>query len=438
MIEILYEDNHLLVVVKPQNVPVQADESGDVDLLTMLKDYIAKKYEKPGAAYLGLVHRLDRPVGGVMVFARTSKAAKRLSEQFRSGAAKKRYAAVVEGNPPDDALLEDYHLSSPGALRMTIASEPLPGAKKASLKFHTVKREKELHYLDVTLLTGRKHQIRAQLAHHGYPILNDQRYHPAPKRGQIALYAYSLSFLHPTKQERMTFSAVPKGDGFSNFPVQAQGAPAFQKGYALYLDAHVLCCDKLSRVEVTKEDGGAASLQAAMEACFGTLYPLHRIDANTRGLVLFARSEEALEALEAAQREGRIEKYYLCAVRGVPAPAESILTAYARKDADRAMLYIENHPKESLREIKTGYRVLKKLRGGNALLSVRLYTGRTHQIRAHMAHIGHPLLGDDKYGDRSYNREHRQKEQALLACRLIIDCSLCRQEFISSFDLPLE
>ncbi|MBQ9924151.1 MAG: RNA pseudouridine synthase, partial [Clostridia bacterium] len=201
-IQVLYEDNHLLVVKKPPNVPVQADASGDEDLLTACKGYIKEKYQKPGEVYLGLVHRLDRPVGGVLVFARTSKAAARLTEQFSAHRAQKRYAAVVEGSAPGEGRLFDWLLKNEGTNTTSVVKEGTSGAKAARLSFRTLARDGGSSLLDVDLETGRPHQIRVQLSHAGLPIRGDQRYNPRAKVGeQIRLWAYALTIAHPTLKE---------------------------------------------------------------------------------------------------------------------------------------------------------------------------------------------------------------------------------------------
>lgn len=224
--QILYEDNHILVVVKPPNIPVQADKSGDMDMLSMLKAYVKEKYNKPGEAYMGLVHRLDRPVGGVMVFARTSKSAARLSEQFQAQSVYKAYAAIVEGDAPHEARLVDYILPEKNEKRVRVYPAQVEGAKRAELQFHTLARHEGVSCLDITLLTGRKHQIRAQLSAHGYPILYDQRYHKDPKKGQIALYAYAVRITHPTKKVDMLFTSLPKGQAFAPYQMNLRACIA--------------------------------------------------------------------------------------------------------------------------------------------------------------------------------------------------------------------
>ena len=212
-IPVLYEDNHLLVVEKPVNLPSQADSSGDPDLLSILKDYIGKKYNKPGAVYLGLVHRLDRPVGGAMVFARTSKAAARLSETFRVHAQDRRYLAVTEGAFEAPLELTDFLVKDgrTGMVRVTGAGSP--GAKEARLISRPLAAREGLTLTDVQLFTGRAHQIRVQHAHAGHPLWGDMRYgHGEPGR-QIALWAYRLVIDHPTRHERLCFASRPPQTG---------------------------------------------------------------------------------------------------------------------------------------------------------------------------------------------------------------------------------
>ena len=170
MINVIYEDNHLLVVEKPINVPCQADSSGDEDLLTMLKKYLKKKYNKPGDVYLGLVHRLDRPVGGVMVFAKTSKAAKRLSKQIQNHELKKIYYAVIEGRVPDGGVLKDKLLKDEKT-NMTIVS---PLGKDAELSYNLISFINNLSLVRINLKTGRSHQIRVQFSSRKLPLYGDQ------------------------------------------------------------------------------------------------------------------------------------------------------------------------------------------------------------------------------------------------------------------------
>ena len=217
-IPVLYEDNHLLVAVKPANLPTQADSSGDDDMLSILKRYIGEKYSKPGAVYLGLVHRLDRPVGGVMVFARTSKAASRLSEAFRTHEQDRRYLAVVEGEFSEPLEPVDYLLKDGKTGMVRVVSSKTEGAKQARLISRPIAGESGLTLTDVQLFTGRAHQIRVQHAHAGHALYGDMRYgHGVPGR-QIALWAYYLKVEHPTKHEMLEFvSRPPMNGGFGRF-----------------------------------------------------------------------------------------------------------------------------------------------------------------------------------------------------------------------------
>ena len=203
MINILYEDNHLLVVEKPINILVQEDNTGDKDLLTILKDYLKEKYNKPGNVYLGLVHRLDRPVGGVMLFAKTSKCASRLSEQVRTHQLKKIYHAVICGNPPLSGELVDklYKDEKSNIVRVD------DRGKESKLRYEKVGYKDNMSLVKIWLETGRSHQIRVQFSSRNYPLYGDQIYNKNSVSGeQIALFASSLSFYHPITKEEMTFS----------------------------------------------------------------------------------------------------------------------------------------------------------------------------------------------------------------------------------------
>ena len=202
-INIIYEDNHLLVVEKPINMPVQADDSHDLDLLTLLKADLKKRYHKPGNVYLGLVHRLDRPVGGIMVFAKTSKAASRLSEQVRTHQFKKEYYAIVLGKIEEKGHLEDYLLKNEKKNIVTVH----PQGKYAILDFTRLQYTKDMSLVKIQLKTGRSHQIRVQFSHHGYPLFGDQKYSQKAKPGQqIALFSHAITFQHPTTKETLHFS----------------------------------------------------------------------------------------------------------------------------------------------------------------------------------------------------------------------------------------
>lgn len=209
MIKILYEDNHLLVVEKPINVLVQADDTKDKDLLTILKEDIKKRYNKPGNVYLGLVHRLDRPVGGVMVFAKTSKAASRLSEQVRTHKLEKQYYAVTKGILKNKkGILVDY-LKKNEKLNKVFVDK---SGKESILSYEYINEKDGYGLVKIDLKTGRSHQIRVQFASRNCPLYGDQKYNLNSKAGeQIALYAYKLSFEHPITKERLTFiGELPK------------------------------------------------------------------------------------------------------------------------------------------------------------------------------------------------------------------------------------
>ena len=207
-LEVLYEDNHIIVVVKPFNIPTQEDSSKDTDMLTIIKDYIKEKYNKPGNVYLGLVHRLDRPASGVMVFARTSKAASRLSEEVRNRSIKKTYLAVVHGKTKEQEKLVDY-ISKDNKTNNSYIDKK--GGKESILTYTRLKydEKEDLSLVKVDLETGRHHQIRLQMSNIGHPLYGDQRYGNQDKK-QLALYAYKLEFTHPVTKEQMSFIKLPK------------------------------------------------------------------------------------------------------------------------------------------------------------------------------------------------------------------------------------
>ncbi len=206
MNKIIYEDNHLLVVEKPQNVLVQADNTNDLDLLTSLKKFIKEKYNKPGEVYLGLVHRLDRPVGGVMVFARTSKAASRLSNMIRLKEFEKTYLAVVEGKVPDEGVFEDYLLKIENENRTIVDKN----GKYSKLSYKLLSYKDGLSLVRIKLDTGRSHQIRVQFSSRGYALWGDQKYNSKAKVGnQIALWAYEIKFKHPVRDGIVDFKCNP-------------------------------------------------------------------------------------------------------------------------------------------------------------------------------------------------------------------------------------
>ena len=212
-IPILYEDNHLLAVVKPVNLPSQADSSGDMDMLTLLKAYIGEKYHKPGAVYLGLVHRLDRPVGGVMVFARTSKAASRLGETFRTHAQNRRYLLVCEDRISEETELNDFLWKDPKTGNVRAVSPDTPEAKAARLITRPIAYKNGLTLAEARLFTGRSHQIRVQHAQFGHPLWGDLRYGHGKVGQQIALWAWKLDVEHPTRHELLSLTCPPPSEG---------------------------------------------------------------------------------------------------------------------------------------------------------------------------------------------------------------------------------
>lgn len=213
-LNILHEDNHIIVVLKPQGVPSCGDDSGDDSLLEAIRRYIKTAYDKPGNVYVGLIHRLDRPTGGVMVFAKTSKAASRLAEQMRGGDFEKKYLTVLTGVPEQKkATLVNYLKKNPINNMVYICPQTTEGAKIASLDYEVLEEKGGCCLVRVKLHTGRTHQIRVQMAGLGTPVYGDMRYGGEnAKKGGLALWAYSLAFTHPVTKERLRFIASPPED----------------------------------------------------------------------------------------------------------------------------------------------------------------------------------------------------------------------------------
>lgn len=212
-LNILYEDNHIIIVEKKPNVLCQGDITKDLDLLTMIKKYIKEKYQKPGNVYLGLVHRLDRPVGGIMVFARTSKAANRLSTTIQNHEMTKEYLLVCHGKLENSGVFEDYIEKKE---EKSIISKD---GKYAKLEYTVLDSIDNYSLVKVNLITGRHHQIRLQFASRNHPLYGDQLYGKQDKK-QIALFAYHLRFKHPVKDEMMDFKLLPKGDIWDKFNIK--------------------------------------------------------------------------------------------------------------------------------------------------------------------------------------------------------------------------
>ena len=214
-LKVIYEDNHIIVVEKPVNIPSQGDKTGDIDMLAIIKDYLKEKYNKQGNVYLGLIHRLDRPVGGVMVFAKTSKAAARLSEQVRLRTFKKEYLVIVDGKlDKDKDVLKDYLLKNEKNNMSKVVKEGTKNSKYAELEYEVLKYDKELNLsvLRILLHTGRHHQIRVQLSSRNHSIYGDQKYGGRGHGKQICLWAYKLTINHPISKEELTFKDIPEKD----------------------------------------------------------------------------------------------------------------------------------------------------------------------------------------------------------------------------------
>lgn len=207
----MYEDNHVLVVEKPPNMLTQGDSTGDEDLLTLLKEDIKLRYSRPGNVYLGLVHRLDRPVGGVMVFAKTSKAASRLSEQIRNGELDKSYMVVLHGIPKQSSgTLINYLVKDEKTNTVSVTQSSEEG-KKASLDYAVKGSRNSLSLVSIKLHTGRSHQIRVQFAAIGHPLYGDQKYGVSLNKPgmQLALWSAEIGFMHPTLRQYKSYKSTP-------------------------------------------------------------------------------------------------------------------------------------------------------------------------------------------------------------------------------------
>ena len=217
-LNVLYEDNHIIVVVKPVNVLSQSDITGDLDMLTLIKSYLKEKYHKPGNVYLGLVHRLDRVVGGVMVFARTSKAASRLSDSIRKNEFHKEYLAICHGKVENKDTFIDY-LKKENDYRTIVSNKKEGKLSELSYELVEYNKERDISLVKVFLKTGRHHQIRVQFASRGYPLIGDNRYGNDNEK-EIGLFAYKLSFIHPVIKKEMTFVSLPENKPFNIFDLK--------------------------------------------------------------------------------------------------------------------------------------------------------------------------------------------------------------------------
>ena len=217
--KIIYEDNHVLVAQKPPNMLTQGDATGDMDMLSFLKNYIKTAYNKPGEAYLGLVHRMDRPVGGLLCFAKTSKSAARLSKQLQNKEMEREYLCVVKGELTQGGRLEDTLFKDSLTNQVKVVPPSHPQGKKAILTYEPLLTTLGQTLLHIRLQTGRSHQIRVQLSNVGHPLVGDRKYgnENSEKQTQIALWGFLLSFIHPTKKEKMTFFSYPEGESWLPF-----------------------------------------------------------------------------------------------------------------------------------------------------------------------------------------------------------------------------
>jgi 23S rRNA pseudouridine1911/1915/1917 synthase len=221
MVQILYEDNHIIAVNKRSSDLSQGDKTGDSSLDTEIKRYLAKKYRKPGEVFLGVVHRLDRPVSGVILYARTSKALERLNEMLRKGEVRKTYLAMVKEKPPEDRATIIHYLKKNEKQNKTLVFDTeVKGSKQARLTYSIAGRSDRYYLLEIELHTGRHHQIRAQLAKMGCPVKGDLKYgYPRSNPdGSISLVARRIEFIHPVKKEKIVITApLPERDIWREF-----------------------------------------------------------------------------------------------------------------------------------------------------------------------------------------------------------------------------
>ena len=227
-IDIIYEDNHLLVAYKPQGVLSQKDITNDDSMVEIVKEYLKKKYDKPGNVYLGLVHRLDRMTEGIMVFAKTSKAAARLSSEIAGHSTNftKKYMAIVYGKfvDKDEHILKDYMITdSKTGVSSIVSSNTEKDVKEAVLYYHVIDETLDTSLLEITLVSGRHHQIRVQLANIGHPLVGDLVYGKVQKKVPLALACFQISLLHPVTKETMSFVHMPNNSLFTTFQLQKKG-----------------------------------------------------------------------------------------------------------------------------------------------------------------------------------------------------------------------
>lgn len=224
--KVLYEDNHIIIVSKSSSEIVQGDKTGDIPLSDMVAAYLKEKYNKPGNVFVGVAHRLDRPVSGVVVFAKTSKALSRLNDMFRLGKVDKRYLAIVKNRPSEiESELVHYLVRNEQKNRSFAYNKEVPGSKKSVLKYRLVGSSTNYNLLEIELMTGRHHQIRCQLSKMGMPIKGDLKYGAERSNpdGGISLHAYYIKFEHPVSHNTICVSApLPNDALWSSFTAQAQ------------------------------------------------------------------------------------------------------------------------------------------------------------------------------------------------------------------------
>lgn len=214
-LNVIFEDNHIIVVEKPQNIPTQQDDTGDISVLDIVKDYLKIKYKKPGKVFAGLVHRLDRPVGGIMVFARTSKGASRLSATIRDREFGKKYLAIVRGDLDNKiGMMRDFLLKDKKNNKTKVVDIKTEGAKEAILDYEVLDKNQDMSLVLINLRTGRSHQIRVQFSSRGAPLYGDVKYGIEENdwRGNIALWSNEISFPHPVSKENMIFKNFPPNE----------------------------------------------------------------------------------------------------------------------------------------------------------------------------------------------------------------------------------
>ena len=270
MPDVLYEDNHVIVAVKPPNMLSQGDATGDTDILTLLKEYIKAEYQKPGNVYLGLVHRLDRPVGGLMVFARTSKAASRLSEQMRKHEMGREYLCVAVGETEDSFTLTDYLWKDPIQNKVVVCEADEKHSQLAVLHGRCIARREGTSLCSLKLETGRKHQIRAQMSHNGTPLWGDNKYGGGIPGQQIALWGYKLTFRHPVTHRVMRFFSMPEGNAWSLYGdllTVPEDTEEPESPKEIHLSDQVIMSFKgyNGKLYVPEEDGEPASREEAPE-----------------------------------------------------------------------------------------------------------------------------------------------------------------------------